>query len=292
MPDVDVTLDPTASDEQPVDQVVESAEGQVDGQAPETSVTSTETVEPTPEPRLFAGKYKTDVELEQAYQSANAENSRMAAELAAMKRQPVAPKADAPKYTTDQLETWKEGRLRELAQQEAAAARLVADGNMQGASQHSAAAQEAARQIRLIDAELRKSDISSTMQQSSRQAAEQRLVGDAVGVIQHYKADLTPGTPLYDKASEFLSGYEAMGMDPQNVLVQAQAVAMAAQRLGLSSTKVEQNARKTLTNSINQALKSGVQSGGGKGGKVAAAPNFDKMTDAEFTAYKAQRGWD
>jgi len=83
-----------------------------------------------------------------------------------------------------------------------------------------------------------------------------------------------------------------MGMDGQDALVQAQAVSMAAQVLGLSSKKVAQTTRKELTKNINQALKQGVQPGGGKATKSAAAPDFSKMSDAEFIKYKQSRGWD
>lgn len=294
MADENETLEPTASEEQPVpDQAVESPVVE-DQQAP-----SEDTREPsgapteTPAPRVYAGKYKTPDELEEAYRNANAENSRMAAELAAARRQPAQPKTEKPTYTTDQLETWKEGRIREVARYESLAAKHMMDGNHAEAERYNAAAQESARQVRLIDSELRKLDIQQVTQSQTRRTAESRLVGEAVNIVQQYKGDLVPGNPLYDKASEYMAGYEAMGMDVESPLVQAQAVSMAAQVLGLSSKKVEQTTRKELTKSIGQALKQGVVTGAGKAAKSAsAAPNFDKMTDAEFIAYKRQRGWD
>ena len=75
------------------------------------------------------------------------------------------------------------------------------------------------------------------------------------------------------------------------LLIQAQAVSIAAQLLGLSSKKVEQTTRKELTKNIQNALKAGVvTAGGGKAGKTAGTPDFLKMTDAQFRAYKAQHG--
>ena len=226
-----------------------------------------------------------------AYQEVQSEASRMAQRLAAIERDGTpAPKAEAPKYSSDQLETWKEGRIREVAHFENQALRYQSEGNYELANQAASKASEAARQVRLIDAELRQMDIQKFQGQNTRQAAERKLVGDAAGILKQYESDLTPGTDLYGKASEFLSGYEAMGLDPKNVLVQAQAVAMAAQSLGLSAKKVEQTTRKELTKTINQALKQGVQAGAGKAAKSASTPDWANMSDDEFVATKKKMG--
>lgn len=293
MPEEVETLEQTASTE--VEQPVEQADEQVEEQLG-SEETSQETVgatsdESTPEPKLFANKYKSTEELERAYQEANAANSRMAQRLAEIDRAASAPaQKQESKYTTDQLEGYKEARLREIAQAEASAQRLQADGRYDEANQAAYRAAEAARQIRMIDAELRQMDIQRSMSQNTSQAAERRLVGEAVGVLKQYEADLVEGTELYAKASDFLSGYQAMGLDPKSPLVQAQAVAMAAQTLGLSAKKVEQSTRKELTKTINQALKSGVQAGAGKAAKTASAPDFMNMSDDDFVAYKRKHG--
>lgn len=293
MSEENATLDPAASTEveQPAleEQAVEPGES-VQEEAPGTELE--QSVTETPQPKLYAGKYKTVEELEAAYQNTSSEASRMAQRLAGFEK-PATPKTEAPKFTQDQLETFKEGRLLEVTQAQNLAAAEYAKGNITQAQQYEAQARESARQIRLIDAELRKLDIANTLQSSTKQAAEQRLLKDAVGVLKQYQSDLTPGTELYTKASEFMDGYIAMGMDPENPLVQAQAVSMAAQLLGLSSKRVEQTTRKELTQNISKALKQGVIQGAGKAGKTSsAAPDFLKMTDAEFKAYKAARGWD
>jgi len=291
------TLEPTASEEvleQPVEQAeVEATEVEAT-ETPEAEATETATETPAT-PRRYADKYDSPEDLERAYREQNAEASRMAARLAQYERgqsQPVTPKAEAPKYTNDQLEGWKETRLREVAAYQNMAGRFEADGNLQEARRYDSLAAESARQIRMIDAELRKNDIQATMGASTRQAAEQRLVGDAVNVVKQYASDLVPGTPLYEKASEFLSGYKAMGLDTESPLVQAQSVAMAAQILGLSSKKVAQSTRKELATTINQRLKEGVVAGAGKAAKSAAAPSFMDMTDDQFIAWKAKRGMD
>lgn len=291
MSDENATLEQPASTEveQPEQTQAVESDTQVETQAPEETA---EVIEETPAPRVYAGKYKTVEELEAAYQSTSSEASRMAQQLAAASK-PVKTEPETQKYTPDQLESWKEGRLLEVSQAQAAAQRAWDAGNVQEARQFEQQARDSAKQIRLIDAELRKLDISATLQSTHRKTAEGKLLNDAVGVLRQYKDELVAGTELHAKASEFMAGYEAMGLDTENPLIQAQAVSMAAQILGLSSKKVEQTTRKELTKTINQALKQGVQAGAGKAGKSASAgPDFMKMTDAEFRAYKAQRGWD
>lgn len=293
--DQNETLDTSASAiEQPeTDQAVESEVVSEEQQAPEAGEQPAPKETPSVEPRLYAGKYKTDQELEQAYQSANAENSRMAAELARLRQPAQEPaKKTEPQYSQEQLETWKEGRLLEVSQAQTAASRLYNEGRYQEAQAAEIQARESARQIRLIDAELRKMDIAASTQTSTKQSAEARIMSQAAHVIDQYKDQLVPGTELWNKSSEFLDGYRAMGWDINSPVVQAQAVAMGAQVLGLSSKKVEQTTRKELTKTMHQALKQGVVSGAGKGSKGAAAPSFMDMSDAEFIAYKAKRGWD
>lgn len=296
MPEVE-TLEPTASEEleKPVEQAdVEQVEVE-QAEAPEASTEVEETVEtPAPTTRKYADKYDSPDDLERAYKEQNAEASRMAAELAQLRRgqAPAQPKAEAPKYTNDQLENWKETRIREVAAYQNMAGRFEAEGNLQEARRYDGLAAESARQIRMIDAELRKNDIQATMGANTRQAAESQLLQQSVNVVRSFASDLVPGNPLYEKASEFLSGYKAMGLDTESPLIQAQSVAMAAQILGLGTKKVAQTVRKEMTTKINQALKQGVQAGGGKAAKSAGAPDFSKMTDDEFIAWKAKRGMD
>lgn len=292
MPEIE-TLEDTASDvvEQPVtDQAeVEATETDQTEEAPEAETTETATEAET-SPRLFADKYKSAEELERAYREQNAEASRMAARLAQLERQKPEPAEQKPQYTSDQLEGYKEVRIREISKCDLAADRLRAEGKYAEADQMEARAAEAARQVRLIDAELRKMDIQSTLKQSTGRDAESRLMKEAGEIVKNHLADLVPGTRLYDKASEYLAGYAAMGMNTESPLIQAQSVAMAVQVLGLSSTKVEQKTRKELSKSINQALKSAVQTGAGKAAKSASAPNFLDMSDDDFIAWKAKRG--
>jgi hypothetical protein len=288
MADENVTLDSPAPDEgQPVDQAIDSTP--IEATDPPADDPAAATLD---QPRLYAGKYKTVEELEASYQSSQSEASRMASELAATRRAPTPTVDEKPKYSQEQLETWKESRLQEVASNHAKAERLQAEGNFQAAQQHLAQAQESSRQIRLIDGELRSMAVRAEMQTVSKQSAEQTLMKDANAIIQTYASDLVPGTTLYEKAAEFLGGYGNMGMDVKSPLVQAQAVAMAAQVLGLSSKKIAQTTRKELSKTIQTNLKAATVSGGGKSIGTASGPDFKTMSKADFAKYKRERGWD
>lgn len=259
-------------------------------EATETEVTETVEKPVTSEaPRKFAGKYSTVEDLEEAYKRSNSEATRMAQQLASVNK-PVA--AEKTKYSESQLEDWKEGRILEVANAQAAAAQAYSNGDIAKAQQAEQIAKEAAKQIRMIDAELRTMSIASTLGSQKKAQAEGKLLNDAVTVLRQFKDDLVEGTDLHSKASEFMEGFVAMGMDSENALVQAQAVSMAAQVLGLGSKKIAVDTRKQLTNTINQALKAGVTQGAGKAaaGKGGAV-DFMKMTDKQFRDYKAARGW-
>ena len=259
-----------------------------------TETEATETVEQTvtsEAPRKFAGKYSTVEDLEEAYRRSNSEATRMAQQLASVTK--PAPAAEKTKYSESQLEDWKEGRILEVANAQAAAAQAYAQGDITKAQQAEQIAKEAAKQIRMIDAELRSMSVTSTLSSEKKARAEGKLLNDAVTVLRQFKDDLVEGTDLHAKASEFMEGFVAMGMDSENTLVQAQAVSMAAQVLGLGSKKIAVDTRKQLTNTINQALKQGVVTGAGKAaGSKGSTTDFMKMSDKEFRAYKAQRGWD
>ena len=268
-------------------QTVETSESQTT----ETEVTETVEKPATSEaPRKFAGKYSTVEDLEEAYRRSNAEASRMAQQLSSSTKPE---KTEKPKYSESQLEDWKEGRILEVANAQAAAAQAYSQGDITKAQQAEQIAKEAAKQIRMIDAELRSMSVTSTLSSEKKARAEGKLLNDAVTVLRQFKDDLVEGTDLHTKASEFMEGFVAMGMDSENALVQAQAVSMAAQVLGLGSKKIAVDTRKQLTNTINQALKQGVVTGAGKatGGK-GSTTDFMKMSDKEFRAYKAQRGWE
>jgi len=293
MSDENETLETSASEvsEQPEDQTVES----VESTETETSVQEPAGVkeETTSEaPRKFAGKYASVEELERAYQNSQSEASRMAQQLSHFSKPKAETATATPKYTSNQLEDFKEGRLLEISNAQNTASRLYAEGSYAEAQKYEAAAKESARQIRLIDAELRKMDIEQTFGSQKKAAAEARLLQDATSVLQQHRDELVPGTNLHGKATEFMEGFVAMGMDAENALVQAQAVSLAAQVLGLSSKSVAVNTRKELTKSISKALKEGVASGAGKAAAGGVAQDFSKMSDKEFREYKAKRGWD
>lgn len=281
MSELDETLETTASEtEQPVStQADESA-----SQEASTTVPAEVT------PKLYAGKFKSVEDLESSYLSAASEASRMAQQLATQRPAETAQPPAEKTYTVDQLESYKEGHLLEMMRANGAAQQAYANGNIQEAQQLEAKAQQSARQIRMIDAELRKTDIQSTIQTTKRQSAEEKLKKDAASVIQQFQSDLVEGSDFHTKALDFLSTYEAMGQDVKSPIVQAQAVAMAAQALGVSAKKIQQSTRKELASNISQALKTGVQAGAGKAAVTPTTPDFKTMSDAAFAKWKAERG--
>jgi len=294
MSDENETLETAASEtsEQPVEQTVESVSAGTDA-GTETSIEAPEvSKETTSEPaRKFAGKYTSVEELERAYENSQSEASRMAQQLASASK-PAKTESTTQKFSSEQLEDFKTGRLLEISNAQIAANKLYAEGNYAEAQKYEAAARESATQIRLIDAELRKMDIAQSFGSQKKAVAEAKLLNDATAVLQQHKDQLVPGTDLHTKASEFMEGFMAMGMDADNALVQAQAVSLAAQVLGLSSKTVAVNTRKELTKSISKALKEGVVSGAGKSAPGSGAVDFMKMSSKEFSEYKARRGWD
>lgn len=287
MSDENVTLEETASEEtieQPVEnQSVESVE------SPEGAEGASEDVTPKPESRKFAGKYTTVEDLEEAYQRSNAEATRMA-QLLSQSTKETKTETSTPTYTPDQLEEFKEGRILEVSQAQALAAQAYASGNYQEAQKYEQAAKAAAGQIRLIDKELRKIEVESFSGSQKRIAAEERLKNDAVTVLKQYDKELVPGTELHTKASEILDNFVAMGMQSDSPIVQAQAVSLAAQALGIQSKNVAVNTRKELTKTISNALKEGVASGAGKASKGGAPLDFIKMSPKDFADYKRSKG--
>lgn len=278
--------EPIVGTEQPVEpQTVETTGDEVTSNEPvaEAPVTS--------EPKLYAGKYKSVEELERAYQNTSAESSRMAQELARSTKTETTSETETPKYAPSQLEDWKEGRLVELSNAQLAASKAYQEGNYEQARQLEATAKEHARQVRLIDAELRKLDIQSVLGNQSKVSAEQKLVNEATSVLRQFGNDLLPGSDLYTRASDYLDSYKAMGMDVKSPLVQAQAVTLAAHALGLSAKSVATTTRKEMAKTMTTALKQGVVAGAGKAASGSGQPDFLTMSDKEFRAYKAKRGW-
>lgn len=276
----DETVDPAASvTEQPAGDATDSASPPASEAPVESAVAETSTTT-APEAHLWAGKYTSPEELEKGYLNSTAESSRMAAELSAYRRSAPsaapATKPDAPKYSVEQLEYAKQNLHVNLA-----AANAAGD---------QAKASEVAGNLVWCDREIRRQEMASYQSTFSRQSAEQSLMGDAFAVLKKYQGDLQPGNSLYEKAASYHAAYLQMGL-PDNAIVQAQAVALAANLLGKDATGAGQQARKELSTSLNQALKQAVQTGAGKpAAKAAVTPDFLQMSDEDFTKWKSQRG--
>lgn len=276
----DETVDTAASvTEQPAGDAADNTSPLASETTPESATAETSTAV-APEAHLWAGKYTSPEELEKGYLNATAESSRMAAELSAYKRGPTPAaspaKPEAPKYSVEQLEYAKQNLHMNLA-----AANAAGD---------QAKASEVAGNLVWCDREIRRQEMTSYQNTFSRQSAEQSLMGDASAVLKKYQVDLQPGNPLYEKAASYHAAYLQMGL-PDTAIVQAQAVALAANLLGKDASGAGQQARKELSTSLNQALKQAVQTGAGKpAAKASATPDFLHMSDDEFTKWKSQRG--
>ncbi len=288
------TLEPVAPDAgQPTGQAVEG-ENQTPDQAPDAA--STETPDSADLPPLLAGKYTSTEELVKGYQNATSEASRLAAELAGFKKgvessKGTKPETTTPDYTPEQLKSWKTGHLSKLADAQAAKRLALKDGDYETARRYEEEATTSATQISLIDDKLRELDITRATRASRQEGATKTVLTDAQNVLRKYQPLLTQGSPLDVKASEIWQHYLDMG-HPDNAVTQAQAVLLAAELIGAKPAG-EADTRKTLTSSIKSALKQGVVAGAGKAkATTSTLPDFSRMSDADFVAYKRERGWD
>ena len=126
MPEENETLEDSTSTE--VEQLEDTQNVETSEATTETEVTETVEKPVTSEaPRKFAGKYSTVEDLEEAYKRSNSEATRMAQQLASVNK-PVA--VEKTKYSESQLEDWKEGRILEVANAQAAAAQSYSSGDI------------------------------------------------------------------------------------------------------------------------------------------------------------------
>lgn len=285
------TLEPVAPEGQPTEKAVEGSQDteQAPSDQPETPAEGT-TAE------LLAGKYTSTEELIKGYQHAQAEASRLAAELAGYKKGvesakgTQAPKTD-PEYTPEQLKSWKTGYLTKLSDAQAAKRIALKDGDYESARKFEEEAITAATQISLIDDKLRDLDVQRVTRVTKQEGATKTILSEAQKVLTKYQTQLVEGTPLYAKASELWQNYLDMGY-ADNAVTQAQAVLLAAELTGTKPSG-ESDTRKKLTASIGSALKQGVVAGAGKAKATTnQLPNFMEMSDQEFVEYKRKRGWE
>lgn len=213
--------------------------------------------------------------LRKRYADSSQEALRLYRENQELKTKATQPAATQPTYTPEQLETWKEQWLVQSAK-----AAASGDDNK---------ALEAARQIRMIDAELRKSEITAYSNQQSAGQAYQSLSAEVQPILAKYQADLVPGTAVRQSADAFYQQAVMAGAAPNAVTATAAAL-LALEKAGKfngSTVKASQQA----TQHLNQAIKTAAAAGSGAANtNAAAAPNIAGMSTAEFKAYRKSIG--
>ena len=226
----------------------------------EPAVTAT----PQAQERMWAGKFKSPDVLEESYQHLQSESSRMAQELAELRKQTAKPaEAAPPSFSTEQLETYKEQWLVESATAAAAG--------------DQAKAQQAARQIRLIDAELRKSEVNAYAQRQTTSQAYTSLAQEVQPILAQYKDDLQAGTPVYNQANALYQQALAAGA-PANEITATSACLLALAKSGKFQQNTTLKASEQATSQLNQALKAAaVAGGGGSNAGRSATPDIAGM---------------
>lgn len=265
---------------QPTTQAVDVPAVETPAQVPSTPAPAdSATTAPATTERLWAGKFKAPEVLEESYQHLQSEASRMAQRLAQYEKQsaPAAPSTPPPQtYNTEQLETWKEQRMMEMTQAQA-------NGD-------SASAQAAAHQIRLIDAELRKTDINQYASLQTSQAAYQKLAAEVQPILTQHKDDLAPGTPIYNQAQQIYSEAVTAGA-AANDFTATSAVLLALAKSGKFQQTTTLKAAVQTANSMNQAIKSAaVAGGGGANTGRSATPDIASMNAQQFEEYRHSLG--
>lgn len=235
--------------------------------APDASAPVIAAAQPPDEVGLLRERYKhSSEESIRLYK----ENERLRTEMQAKATPP------AQTYNPEQLETWKEQRLVEMTQA--------------AASGDTAKVQEAARQIRLIDSELRNQSLRSIETKTTQQTELQALTSEVQPILEQHKADLQPGMPVHTAANA-LYGRMLKSGAPDNMFTANAAVILALAQSGKLNAAEASKASHDATKTLNQAIKGAAAAGSGAANtNAAASPDFKKMTPVEFRAYRKSLG--
>ncbi len=288
MPDLDTTLESAAPANagQPANaQAVESsdsASGSAQNANGEQPVVSTEAAQPAAPQRLWAGKYKAPEDLEQGYAQSTQEAMRLFREnqelLQRVNGAGSKPSATAESYTPEQLQTYRDHWSREALKAQAAGDAVTAADCMGKVNQCN---------DKLVEAR-----VQSAQDRWKGESAVQQFQADASDVIKPYQQDLmNPISPLNQAAQGYFTQAKQAIANGQSVdaVLSLLSSSLAVLKTGKASMGAESKARGEFADSINQAMKQAVVTGGGSAAKpVNTAPDFDKMTSAQFREY--QRG--
>jgi hypothetical protein len=211
--------------------------------------------------------------LKKRYADSSSEALRLYRENEALKAsktaQPTTPQPQT--YSPEQLETWKEQWLVE-------------------ASTKPDKALEAAHQVRLIDAELRKLELTQFAGKQTASQAFEQLKTVALPLLNKFQGEFVPGSPLLQETNTLYTQALQAGM-PEGDMTKAVAVLLALAKNGKFEQGVAVKASQAATQNLNQALKSAAAAGSGAANtNAAAAPDFTKMNREQFAAYRKSMG--
>ena len=264
MPDATPQTAAPAPAEQPAAQAVSAPVVETQQAAPAAEAAPT-----APAPAVEPDELTT---LKKRYADSSAEALRLYRENESLKAtKPAPPAAQPPTYSPEQLETWKE--------------QWLAEGY-----KNPEKAQEAAHQVRLIDAELRKSEMTQFAGKQTAAQAYGQLKAKVDPIIQQYKDELAPGKPIYEAANTWHRQAVAAGM-PDNDMTATAALAWALVESGKLTQGVASKASAEATKNLNSAIKSAAAAGSGAANQNAApAKDFRTMSREDFQAYRKSLG--
>ena len=213
---------------------------------------------PAVEPAVTAPDTSQEFEtLKKRYADSSAEALRLYRENEALKA-PKPPLSTLPTYSPDQLETWKEQWLVEAATKPEKA-------------------QEAAHQVRLIDAELRKGELTQFAGKQTASTAFEQLKTVAAPILTKFQGEFQPGSPLLQETNVFYTQLLQAGM-PEGDMSKAVAALLALGKNGKFEQGVAAKASMEATKGLNQAIKSAAAAGSGAANTNAApTTDFTKM---------------
>ena len=119
------------------------------------------------------------------------------------------------------------------------------------------------------------------------QSAATALVNEGVELMKPYQADLVPGNPLYETASNYFNQAKAAiaaGVSVDQIL-SGLTVLAAAQKTGKTTAGVKQQATADFATALNRVAKTAIITGGGAATRSPSGkPDYGAMSDADFAA--------
>jgi hypothetical protein len=214
---------------------------------------------PAAEPAATAPDVTQELETyKKRYADSSTEALRLYRENEALKAAKTAQPTPPTTYSAEQLETWKEQWLVE-------------------ASTKPEKALEAAHQVRLIDAELRKVELNQFAGKQTAAQAFEQLKTAAVPILNQFQHEFQPGSTMLQETNTLYAQALAAGL-PDGDMTKAVAAILALAKHGKFEAGAGMKASQAATQTLNQAIKSAAAAGSGAANQNAApGPDFSKM---------------